>query len=105
MSLNPAEKLTREEIRELQLERLQTTLNRAYFNVDFYRNRMDSLKLLPEETRAHLEAAFGVPVYGLYGVSEMVEPGIARCAQNRQPAVGAGHSSLSRTGGGTADIF
>jgi len=49
MPLNPAEKLTREEIRQLQLERLQTTLNRAYFNVDFYRNRMDSLKLLPED--------------------------------------------------------
>lgn len=49
MPLNPAEKLTREEIRQLQLERLQTTLNRAYFNVDFYRNRMDALKLLPED--------------------------------------------------------
>ncbi|MDY0041265.1 MAG: AMP-binding protein, partial [Desulforhabdus sp.] len=32
---------------------------------------------LAEETRQHLEAAFGVPVYGLYGVSEMVEPGMA----------------------------
>jgi len=49
MPLNPAEKLSREEIRQLQLERLQTTLNRAYFNVDFYRNRMDTLKLLPED--------------------------------------------------------
>lgn len=39
----------REAIRQLQMERLQMTLNRAYFNVDFYRRRMDSLGLLPED--------------------------------------------------------
>lgn len=38
-----------EEVRQLQLERLQVTLNRAYFNVDFYRARMDSLGMLPED--------------------------------------------------------
>ena len=32
-----ADALSREELRQLQLERLQMTLNRAYFNVDFYR--------------------------------------------------------------------
>jgi phenylacetate-CoA ligase len=31
------------------MERLQMTLNRAYLNVDFYRKRMDSLQLLPED--------------------------------------------------------
>ena len=41
--------LTRNEIRQLQMERLQVTLNRAYFNVDFYRERMDRLELLPED--------------------------------------------------------
>jgi phenylacetate-CoA ligase len=32
---------------------------------------------LAEDTRQRLESAFQVPVYGLYGVSEMVEPGVA----------------------------
>ena len=49
MQLNPIDRLTREQIRQMQLERLQMTLNRAYFNVDFYRSRMDSLQLLPED--------------------------------------------------------
>ena len=40
---------SREETRQLQMEQLQMTLNRAYFNVDFYRKRMDSLQLLPED--------------------------------------------------------
>jgi phenylacetate-CoA ligase len=40
---------SREETRQLQLEQLQMTLNRAYFNVDFYRRRMDALQLLPED--------------------------------------------------------
>lgn len=38
-----------EQIRRLQAERLQTMLNRAYFHVDFYRARMDSLGMLPED--------------------------------------------------------
>jgi len=49
MQLNPVDRMARDQIRQMQLERLQTTLNRAYFNVDFYRNRMDSLRLLPED--------------------------------------------------------
>jgi phenylacetate-CoA ligase len=40
---------SREGIRQLQMEQLQVTLNRAYFNVDFYRRRMDVLQLLPED--------------------------------------------------------
>jgi phenylacetate-CoA ligase len=40
---------SREETRRLQMEQLQMTLNRAYFKVDFYRKRMDSLHLLPED--------------------------------------------------------
>ena len=40
---------SREETRQLQMEQLQMTLNRAYFNVDFYRMRMDALQLLPED--------------------------------------------------------
>ncbi len=49
MPQNNIGSLSREEIRQLQMERLQTTLNRAYFHVDFYRNRMDALNLLPED--------------------------------------------------------
>lgn len=41
--------MPRGEIRQLQSERLQVTLNRAYFNVDFYRRKMDSLGMLPED--------------------------------------------------------
>ncbi len=41
--------VTREQIRQLQLERLQVSLNRAYLHVEFYRQRMDGLGILPEE--------------------------------------------------------
>lgn len=43
------ETLSYEQIRRLQAERLQMTLNRAYLHVDFYRKRMDSLGILPED--------------------------------------------------------
>ncbi|MEM5788640.1 MAG: AMP-binding protein [Syntrophobacteraceae bacterium] len=45
---NP-DSLSFEQIRQLQAERLQMTLNRAYLNVDFYRRRMDALGILPED--------------------------------------------------------
>jgi len=41
--------LNREEIEQLQLERLQSTLNRVYRNVSFYKKRFDHLKILPDE--------------------------------------------------------
>jgi phenylacetate-CoA ligase len=43
------ETLPREELTDLQLERLQVTLNRAYTKVDFYRQRFEELGLLPED--------------------------------------------------------
>jgi phenylacetate-CoA ligase len=46
------ETLPREELSELQLERLQVTLNRAYAKVDFYRRRFEELGLLPEDIRS-----------------------------------------------------
>ena len=52
MPMEPVESLTREEIRMLQMERLQVALNRAFLNVDFYRRRMDGLDLLPEDVRS-----------------------------------------------------
>jgi len=35
--------MSRDELEQLQLERLQATLNRVYRNVSFYRNRFKSL--------------------------------------------------------------
>ena len=43
------ETLPREELTDLQFERLQVTLNRAYTKVDFYRRRFEELGLLPED--------------------------------------------------------
>ncbi len=41
--------MNREEVEQLQLERLQSTLNRVYRNVAFYKKRFDHLKILPDE--------------------------------------------------------
>ena len=44
--------MNREEVEQLQLERLQSTLNRVYRNVAFYKKRFDHLKILPDEIQA-----------------------------------------------------
>jgi phenylacetate-CoA ligase len=44
--------MEREEIEQLQLERLQSTLNRVYRNVSFYKKSFDLLKVLPEEIQS-----------------------------------------------------
>jgi len=44
--------MPREEIEQLQLERLQSTLNRVYRNVSFYKKKFDSLKILPDEIQS-----------------------------------------------------
>jgi phenylacetate-CoA ligase len=41
--------MNREEVEQLQLERLQSTLNRVYRNVAFYKKRFDRLKIPPDE--------------------------------------------------------
>jgi phenylacetate-CoA ligase len=43
------ETMDRQEIQQLQLERLQVTVNRAYKNVAFYRNLMDKHGIIPED--------------------------------------------------------
>ncbi|MHB0937194.1 MAG: phenylacetate--CoA ligase family protein [Armatimonadota bacterium] len=43
------ETLDREELRQLQLERLQASIFRAYSNVAFYRKRFDGLGIAPED--------------------------------------------------------
>src|SRR5690606_25210110 len=40
--------MPREQIRKLQLERLQNTVNRVYERVPFYRRRFDEIGLKPE---------------------------------------------------------
>ena len=44
-----AEKMDRDELRQLQLERLQTTVNRVYRNVPFYRRKFEQLNIVPED--------------------------------------------------------
>lgn len=41
--------MEREELEQLQLERLQSTLNRAYKNVTCYRNKFNQLGIVPED--------------------------------------------------------
>ncbi len=43
------ESCPREELQQLQLERLQSSLNRAYKNVSFYRKIFDDKKIVPED--------------------------------------------------------
>ncbi len=41
--------MSRQEIEQIQLERLQVTVNRAYKNVAYYRNILDRLRISPED--------------------------------------------------------
>jgi phenylacetate-CoA ligase len=43
------EKMPRDELEQLQLERLQVTINRAYRNVSFYRKFLDGANVSPED--------------------------------------------------------
>jgi phenylacetate-CoA ligase len=43
------ERMEREELGQLQLERLESTLNRVYRNVPFYRKKFDELGIIPED--------------------------------------------------------
>ena len=47
----PMETASRKEIERIQLERLQTTVNRMYKNVEFYRKRMQEKGIVPEDIR------------------------------------------------------
>jgi len=44
--------MEREELEQLQLERLQATLNRAYKNVDCYRNKFTGMGIVPEDVQS-----------------------------------------------------
>ncbi len=50
---NPdAETMPREDLEQLQLERLQSTLNRVYRNVKFYQKRFDEMGIEPADIRS-----------------------------------------------------
>jgi len=49
--------MPREEIEQLQLERLQSTLHRAYRNVSFYKKKFDQLKISPDEIQSKKDLA------------------------------------------------
>jgi phenylacetate-CoA ligase len=50
--LDPAERLGRDELRAVQLERLQWTLQHAYDNVPFYHSKFNEAGVLPEDCRS-----------------------------------------------------
>ncbi|ATW47013.1 phenylacetate--CoA ligase PaaK [Streptomyces peucetius] len=55
--LDAAERLSREELEKLQLERLRTTLRHAYENVAFYRESFDKAGLHPKDCRSLADLA------------------------------------------------
>ncbi|MER6996682.1 phenylacetate--CoA ligase PaaK [Streptomyces sp. NPDC000410] len=55
--LDAGERLSREELRALQLERLRATLRHAYENVAFYRESFDKAGLRPEDCRSLADLA------------------------------------------------
>ncbi|MFF0744636.1 phenylacetate--CoA ligase PaaK [Streptomyces sp. NPDC004111] len=55
--LDAAERLSREELRTLQLERLQSSLRHAYANVPHYRAAFDGAGLKPEDCRSLADLA------------------------------------------------
>jgi len=50
--LDEAEKLSRDQIRELQLERLQSSVRHAYRNVPVYRAKLDAVGVGPDDIRS-----------------------------------------------------
>ncbi len=52
MLAQPIETIAREELAQWQLERLQSSIFRAYRNVSFYRKRFDALGFSPEDLQS-----------------------------------------------------
>ncbi|MCK8436998.1 phenylacetate--CoA ligase [Streptomyces sp. D2-8] len=50
--LDDGERLTREQLRELQLDRLRSTLRHAYDNVELYRKKFDEAGVRPDDCRS-----------------------------------------------------
>ncbi|MFP4381048.1 MAG: phenylacetate--CoA ligase family protein [Candidatus Sumerlaeia bacterium] len=87
------ESADRESIRQMQLERLQATLNRAYRHVTLYREKFDEAGMLPEQIRS-LEDLQNLPLtsredlldHQPYGLFAMALRDIVRI----HPSAGAG---------------
>src|SRR5665647_781045 len=65
--------MDREELEQLQLERLQSTLNRVYAHVPFYRKKFDALGIARQE----IQDALGIVATDNYGLSEVIGPGVS----------------------------
>ena len=52
-----AEQVGRDELAQMQLERLQAPLHRVYKNVKFYKRKLDELKFLPEDCQSLADLA------------------------------------------------
>ncbi|MEV7235049.1 phenylacetate--CoA ligase PaaK [Streptomyces sp. NPDC051020] len=50
--LDSAERMTREQLQQLQLERLRATLRHAYDNVELYRKKFDAAGVKPDDCRS-----------------------------------------------------
>ena len=55
--LDSGERLGRDELSALQLERLRATLRHAYANVDFYRRSFDAAGVTPDDCRTLADLA------------------------------------------------
>ncbi|MET8976334.1 phenylacetate--CoA ligase PaaK [Streptomyces sp. NPDC004539] len=55
--LDDAERLTRDQLRELQLDRLRSTLRHAYDNVELYRKKFDEAGVSPDDCRSLADLA------------------------------------------------
>lgn len=62
--------LSRDQLRQLQLERLQSTLNRVYRNVSFYHKKFDEIGFLPEDDFAEPEDLRRLPFTTSRNVSD-----------------------------------
>ncbi len=100
------ETMAREELRQLQIERLQTTLNRACRNVAFYRQAFDTagvdpgairdlgdLRRLPFTTREDLAASYP---YGMFAVplKDIVRVNAASGSFERPIAIGSTRNDI-----------
>jgi phenylacetate-CoA ligase len=100
------ETLSRKDVRQLQLERLQRTVNRAYTNVAFYRSLFDRLGLAPEDfqslddlrhlpftTKEDLRAAYPYDMFGV-PLREIVRIHASSGTTGKQTVVGYTRNDL-----------
>jgi phenylacetate-CoA ligase len=73
--LDAAERMSVDELRSLQLERLRWTLRHAYSNVPFYRKKFDAAGVTPDDCRS-LEDLAGFPVTTKYDLRDNYPAGM-----------------------------